>query len=101
MTVYSLDRDKLQGLANTFATYRPTVGRLVRVTGTKAHVGKVGRVMWHGPNRFDSSGRWCDTNSAFARECRGREGYRVRIQPEDGGEAFFTSADMTMVCIEA
>lgn len=87
-----------QALADSLCAYRPFVGRIVRVTDNRAHKGRIGKVTWHGRDRFVSF-RYGGPDAAALCEVMGRYGYRIRVQPDDGTLPFFVSADAVMVCV--
>ena len=106
MSIYSMDNDALQGLANIFSATRPSVGRTVRVfrrLDTKCprkHDGKIGVVAWHGRDKFCNPYRYGDSATHFAMDCMGAWGFRVRLIPADGSEPFFVPASAVIVCCE-
>ncbi len=76
----------------------PSVGKTVRVSESKKHLGKVGKVFWHGVDKFDTTLRYCDTYQLWLRQAIGRGGYRIGI--DTGTEKFFISADKVEVIQE-
>lgn len=90
-----LTQQQGQELANRLSAYRPFVGRVVRVAEGRKHKGKIGRVTWHGVDKFSQAFRYGD---ASLTEVIGRHGYRVGIEMENG-ERFFVPASYTMVCV--
>ena len=86
-----------QALADSLSADRPFVGSVVRVDQGK-HRGKLGRVVWHGVDRFSKAGRYGGPDVQALREVRGRWGFRVGIQT-DGDERFFVNAEHVMVCV--
>ena len=76
---------------------RPNAGCTVRVIEGK-RLGMVGRVTWHGINRFNRAAfRYGDDMTGHLRDLHGQHGYRVRVQPEDGSAPFFIAAEK--VCV--
>lgn len=98
----NMNQEQGQHLANIFSQYRPFVGRVVRVDGTrrtpKKHIGKIGVVFWHGGDQYANAFRYGDSTAHAAIECRGRWGYRVGIKTDDG-EKIFVGADDVMVAV--
>lgn len=88
-----------QALANSLSAYRPFVGRTVRVDKGRKHLGTLGTVTWHGVDHFSKAGRYGGPDVQSVREVMGRWGYRVRVQPLDGSEPFFVSAENVMVSV--
>jgi hypothetical protein len=86
-----------QRLADSLSAYRPFVGTTVRIVEGRKHVGKVGRVVWHGVDRFRGR-QYGDSYVQAATEVMGRHGYRVGVDVD--GERFFVPADYTMVCVD-
>lgn len=84
--------DALQGACNAATQDRPGVGAHVTVKDGK-HAGIVGRVTWHGKDRFSRAGHYGNWMTAALRDARGTYGFRVRIQPDGGGEPFFIGAE--------
>lgn len=76
----------------------PLKGRIVQ-TRDKKHFGKIGRVFYHGRDRFSKSERYGDSAVQHLRECGGRCGYRIGIETREG-EKFFISAAAVLVCVE-
>lgn len=93
-----LSHEEGQQLADRLSADRPFVGRTVRVDRGKKHVGKIGRVTWHGLDKFSTAFRYGSPDSASLTEVRGRYGYRIRVQTEQG-ESFFVPADYVMVSV--
>lgn len=81
---------------------RPSVGRLVTVNqSVKKYAGRVGVVSWHGVDKF---AKLVARDELFrvgghADVSRGTYGFRVRIQPVDGGAPFFVDADKVSIAI--
>jgi hypothetical protein len=69
----------------------------VRIEAGK-HEGIVGLVTWHGPDQYASS-RYQSEAQLLLRDLKGREGFRIRVQP-DKGQAFFTRAEYAIVLPE-
>lgn len=93
----SMTQTEGQALADALSAYRPFVGRRVRIVEGRKHLGKIGTVTWHGPDRF--AGRaYGDGYQQAATEVMGRYRYRVGVRTDDG-ETFFTKAEYTMVCV--
>ena len=84
-----------QKLANKLDVDRPSVGRTVRVVESKKHIGKTGRVFWHGIDRYSEAYRYCSPAQAHLRDMAGRYGWRVGIDAD--GERFFIAADKVEV----
>ena len=65
-----------QRLADTLSAMRPRVGVRVKVTTLKGkNRGKVGVVVWHGRNKFDTvTFRYCSDSQAISVSCEGRAG---------------------------
>ena len=90
------NREAWQNLANDLAPQRPSVGKSVRVTEGRKHLGKVGKVTWHGVNKFDDLWRYQSEAQMHYRDMAGRDGYRVGIETPDG-KSFFINADKVEV----
>ncbi len=70
----------------------PFCGRTVKVKG------KVGKVFWHGRDRYSQAFRYGDSASLHLRECMGRSGYRIGVETAEG--KIFAKADEATVCVE-
>lgn len=98
MSLWSqLSPEKGRDLASLLAQDRPSVGRVVKII-SGAHTGAVGKVVWHGPSRFARGLRYADDTARACNAVRGRYGWRIRVQTEQGS-AFFADADATIVCV--
>ena len=91
--------DALRAVAPLVTADRPNVGRTARVDEGK-HKGKVGRITWHGRDKFTQAYRYGDSMSHHMTDMRGRWGFRVRLVDLETAEAFFVSAEYLMVCID-
>jgi hypothetical protein len=91
--------DVLRDIAPSISAARPTVGQMVRVVEGK-HRGTVGRITWHGRDKFTHAFRYGDAMQHHMTDMMGAWGFRVRIQPEQG-EPFFVAAERVIVCVEA
>lgn len=86
-----------QELADRCDKERPSAGRRVKVVNGFKHLGISGVVTWHGKDKF---ARRLDQFSLLHQnpsdqlliEMVGKYGYRVRVQPDGGGEPFFVKA---------
>lgn len=87
--------DALRVIAQDTACQRPNIGATVRVVEGK-RLGTVGRVTWHGPDRFSNAYRYCDPMQAQMRDILGKYGFRVRVQPDDE-PPFFIGAEKVWV----
>lgn len=93
MGIYSeVSHDALQGLINSVAINRPSVGKRVRIVSGRKHLGTEGLVAWHGLDKFSTAFRYASDAQALLRDAQGTWGFRVRIIA-DSGESFFVSAD--------
>lgn len=92
--ITSENRDAWQTLANDLSAQFPSVGKRVRVISGRKHLGKVGIVRWHGPDKF-ADNRYKSDAQLMLRDLRGRDGFRVRV--ESDGEFFFIGADKVEV----
>jgi hypothetical protein len=78
-------RDAWQSIADEVSRQRPYVGRKVRVTAGRKRLGRVGTVIRHERDRFDrSTFRYGGDAHMHLAEMRGREGFAVLVQPDDG-----------------
>lgn len=75
---------------------RPSKGKRVRVTSGRKYKGVEGVVVWHGLDKFSNPHRFYDSAQITMSEIMGRNGYRVKIQP-DNGQPFYVSADWVVV----
>jgi hypothetical protein len=96
------NRDAWNALFASVADQRPSVGKLVRVVDGRKHKGEEGRVVWHGEDRYYMAQhrRFMSDAQSALNEARGRNGWRVRIQPEEG-ESFFVNAAYVEVIEDA
>jgi hypothetical protein len=95
MAINSDNRSAWQDLADHLAPNRPDKGRRVRIERGK-YQGKIGLVTWHGPDKFANT-RYKSEAQLHLRDMAGREGFRIRVQPDEGGQAFFTNAEYATV----
>ena len=93
-TITAENRDAWQALVTSEAAQRPIKGTTVRITTGKFE-GQTGTVTWHGVDAY-YSWRYFDSAMKVLAQARGREGYRIRVQPETG-DAFFTKAEYALV----
>ena len=84
--------DSMKGLCTDASQTSPRPGKRVNIVRGK-HKGKVGVVTWHGENKFYDRTRYGSALSHMLGEAIGLHGFRVRIQPDDDSEAFFTNAE--------
>lgn len=87
--------DALRKINEDFACQRPNVGTTVRVVEGK-QLGVVGKVTWHGRDKYNNPYRYCDSMQAHLVDVLGKYGFRVRIETDEG-EKFFISADKVWV----
>ena len=92
--ITSENRDARQQLADDMSAQFPGVGKRVRVTAGRKHLGRVGIVRWHGPDKFANTYYKSDAQ-LMLRDLRGRDGFRIRV--ESDGEFFFIAADKVEV----
>jgi hypothetical protein len=84
-------------IAATTDTTRPSVGRRVRVTGGRKHLGKIGVVQIHERNKFNNEAyRYGSDAQHHMRDMAGRSGWRCKILTDDG-EAIWVDASKTEV----
>jgi hypothetical protein len=93
------NRQSWQELFNSLDVDRPSVGRMVRVTGGKKHLGKEGKVFWHGKDKYSDAYRYGSPAQWHFRDAAGRYGWRVGV--DTGAEKFFISADKVEIVKEA
>jgi hypothetical protein len=87
------NRDAWNALFASVGAECPSVGKRVRIVQGRKHRGLTGRVTWHGEDRYYMAAHrrfWSDAQAAL-NEARGRQGWRVRIQP-DAGDAVYVNA---------
>ena len=94
-SINSETRGAWQQLATDLDKTCPRVGKIVKVTSGK-HSGKVGKVIWHGRDRYSDAFRYASEAQAHLRDLAGTYGFRVGIQMESG-ECFFVGADKVEV----
>lgn len=95
--ITSENRAAWQSLANVCSEQRPDVGRKVKVTGGRKHIGKAGVVRIHKLSKYSTAFRYATDAQAQLREMAGRSGYCVLVQPDGGGESFWVDADKVEV----
>ena len=93
-TITAENRDAWHALITDVAKHRPVVGTTVTIT-TGKYKGQTGRVTWHGVDQYAST-QFLDSALLMLQQMHGREGYRIRVQPETGA-AFFTKAQYANV----
>ena len=92
-------RETLQSLFNTVALDKPNVGSTVRITKGYKHQGKVGIVKRHQRDSYVDPFRYGNDASHHMTQVRGRYGYIVLIEQENGSR-FWVKASYCMVCCE-
>lgn len=88
-------RDAWQALADMLGPQRPVPGRRVCVRGGRKHKGKSGTVVRHMPSRYRSD-RYMSEASLHMRDMRdmrGKDGFVVLVESDDGGERFWVNAE--------
>lgn len=94
MAVINADnKDFWQDIANKLSINRPYVGRRVKVTGGRKHLGRMGTVIRHEYDRYSSAFRYGGDANMHMREMAGRYGFIVLIKPDDGADNFWVKAD--------
>lgn len=91
-----ITQDQWQSIIDKTEPQRPSKGKVVKVVAGK-YKGQVGQVTWHGVNKFARPFDYMTSPQIWLCEARGREGYRVRIAPRDGGAPFFVDAERVEV----
>lgn len=86
----------LQSLFNDVALDKPQIGDAARVM-TGKHTGAIGIVRHHMVSRFKRPFRYGSELSHMMTQARGRHGYIVRLETEDG-ESFWADASQIMLC---
>lgn len=97
-TITSDNRAAWQALADSLAPQFPSSGKRVKVNKGKKNLGVTGVVTWHGRDRYYST-RYKSEAQLHLMDMRGRDGFRVKIQPDGDGLAFFVSADNVEVLL--
>ena len=87
-----LSHEAAQQLVNQVAVQRPSVGKNVVVTEGRKHIGKRGKVFWHGLDKYSHAFRYGGDATLALRQVEGRYGFRIGIESENG-ERFFINAD--------
>ena len=77
--ITSENRQAWQDLADDLSVNRPSIGKIVQVIKGK-HAGKVGRVVWHGRDKFSTAYHYCNEAQSHMRDMEGKAGWRVAIQ---------------------
>lgn len=85
-----------QHIAAEASKTRPSVGCRIRVNDGRKHRGAEGLVVHHMVSRYYDPFRYASEAQAHMREMRGREGYVVRVRPDEGPE-FWVRADYVQV----
>ena len=96
MSWMQMSREGGQKLADALSEGRPNVGTFVKVVYGRKHIGKTGKVFWHGPDKYSQSNRY---GSPFQQSCSnicGTYGFRVGIITAEG-EKFFVPAENVRV----
>ena len=93
-SISNISREQWQRLADDLSAQRPSVGKRVRVSSGKFR-GRVGIVRWHGPDKY-ARDYYRTPAQLDLRDLRGRDGFRVRVESDDG-ESFFAGADQVEV----
>jgi hypothetical protein len=83
-------------VARQVSAQRPDVGKRVRVTSGK-RAGTVGTVERHQRSKYGQAFRYGGEANLHLREMAGRNGFAVRVRPEEGGEAFWTGGQSVEV----
>lgn len=96
----ALSSDAFCDLLRETAATRPAPGMTAKVVEGK-QAGTIGRITWHGRDKF-ASDRYADEAMRHFRDCRGINGFRVRIEPEDKRRTpFFVDAAKIIYCVGA
>lgn len=95
--ITSDNRQAWQDLFNKLALNCPSVGKTVCVTGGKKHLGKRGKVCWHGLDQYSTAYRYGSPAQCHYNDAAGRYGWRVGV--DTGTEKFFIAADQVEVVI--
>ena len=85
----------LQGIADRTADKRPSVGKTVKVIEGRKHLGKVGRVVFHGVDKYARTYHKTDAQ-LMMQEILGRFGYVVKVVTDDG-DTFWIKANQVEV----
>jgi hypothetical protein len=88
------NRDAWNALFASVAGDRPSVGKRVRIVEGRKHRGLEGRVIWHGEDHYYMAAhrRFMSDAQAALNEARGRQGWRVGIQPDVGSPVYVNAA---------
>lgn len=92
-TGMSFDLNAIAPVLMEVSRSAPIKGRTVKAQG------KVGKVFWHGRDRYSFAFRYGGEATAHLRECAGRYGYRIGVETEEG--RIFVKADEAIVCVES
>lgn len=92
-------RESLQSLFNTVAQDKPAVGCTVRIKEGRKHKGKIGIIKRHMIDGYADAFRYGNSATHYMTQARGRYGYVVLVQ-EENGNTFWVKADYCMVCCE-
>lgn len=84
-----------QKIIDDTSPQRPDVGKTVKVVEGRKYLGKVGKVLWHGRNKFSTAWRYGSDAQWHLRDVMGRNGFRIKI--DTGTEKFFVDADKVEV----
>ena len=92
------NRNSWQGIADECSKTIPSKGKLVKIVGGRKYKGTIGRVVWHGRDKYFST-QYETPAQGMLRSMMQTIGYRVGIETV-GGSRIFCRADYCMVCIE-
>lgn len=87
---------KIAPVLYAVAAVAPFKGRLVKIPGKGGSI--VGRVFYHGRDRYSHAFRYGDDAAMHLIECAGRSGYRIGVE-SDAGKVFAKAGD-AIVCLE-
>lgn len=89
-------RDSWKAIERNCAPMRPSVGKTVRVLFGRKR-GVVGKVFWHGRDRYSDLWRGSQAHEAFMMELMGTFGYACGIETETGEKFFRKATDVEVI----
>lgn len=90
--ITSENYNEWQALANSYKNHFPSVGKTVKVIKGRKYKGLEGVIKRHQVDQYFDT-RYSSNAQVMLREMKGREGYIVLIQPNNGSRAFWVKAN--------
>jgi hypothetical protein len=93
--ISEVTQEQWKSLVDQTSPQRPSVGKIVKVVEGRKHLGKQGKVFWHGIDKYSDAWRYGSDAQHHLHDLCGRYGYRVGVETET--EKFFVPANKVEV----